>query len=92
MMLSPLNCICRRQFDIANREAMDESAEWRQKYDSEVDRLNKCLKKLQVVCVLFLEFLLFIFQIVWPERFRFKYYTVVVCSWLFTPRHLKFGM
>ncbi|XP_058771135.1 uncharacterized protein LOC131644604 [Vicia villosa] len=40
--------ILRRQFDIANREAMDESAEWRQKYDSEVDRVNKCLKKLQV--------------------------------------------
>ncbi|KAL5067878.1 hypothetical protein RYX36_018765 [Vicia faba] len=40
--------ILRRQFDIANREAMDESAEWRQKYDSEVDRVNKCSKELQV--------------------------------------------
>ncbi|CAL5207226.1 unnamed protein product [Lathyrus oleraceus] len=38
----------RRQFDIANREAMDESAEWRQKYDWEVDRANKCVKELQV--------------------------------------------
>lgn len=52
MMLGPLKCICRRQFDIANREAMDESAEWRQKYDWEVDRANKCVKELQVVCVL----------------------------------------
>ncbi|CAK8571591.1 unnamed protein product [Lathyrus sativus] len=40
--------ILRRQFDIANREAMDESAEWRQKYDTEVDRANKCIKELQV--------------------------------------------
>ncbi|MCH89811.1 hypothetical protein A2U01_0010713, partial [Trifolium medium] len=37
-----------RQFDIANREAMDESAEWRLKYDTEVDRVNKCIKDLQV--------------------------------------------
>ncbi|XP_073223913.1 uncharacterized protein [Cicer arietinum] len=39
--------ILRRQFDIANREAMDESAEWRLKYDEEVDRVKKCLKELQ---------------------------------------------
>ncbi|CAJ2656689.1 unnamed protein product [Trifolium pratense] len=40
--------LIRRQFDIANREAMDESAEWRLKYDTEVDRVNKCIKELQV--------------------------------------------
>jgi hypothetical protein len=40
---------------------MDESAEWRLKYDTEVDRLNKCIKELQVVCI-FLGFLLSTFQ------------------------------
>ncbi|XP_061374251.1 uncharacterized protein LOC133316508 [Gastrolobium bilobum] len=40
--------LLRRQFDIANREAMDESAEWRLKYDEEVDRAKKCLHELQV--------------------------------------------
>lgn len=55
--------ICRRQFDIANREAMDESAEWRVKYDEEVDRLRKCLRELQVVCIIFLGFSLSTFQI-----------------------------
>ncbi|OAY80235.1 hypothetical protein ACMD2_15740 [Ananas comosus] len=30
--------ILRRQFERANLEAMDESAEWRMKYDSEVER------------------------------------------------------
>ncbi|KAG4959512.1 hypothetical protein JHK87_036145 [Glycine soja] len=38
----------RLQFDIANREAMDESAEWRLRYDEEVDRTNKCLQQLQL--------------------------------------------
>ncbi|XP_027366763.1 uncharacterized protein LOC113873021 isoform X2 [Abrus precatorius] len=39
--------LLRRQFDIANREAMDESAEWRLRYDEEVDRGKKCLQQLQ---------------------------------------------
>ncbi|XP_020972429.1 uncharacterized protein LOC107628631 [Arachis ipaensis] len=39
--------LLRRQFDIANREAMDESAEWRLRYDQAVDRENKCLQELQ---------------------------------------------
>lgn len=30
--------LCRRQFERANLEAMDESAEWRMKYDGEVER------------------------------------------------------
>ncbi|KAG7017361.1 hypothetical protein SDJN02_19226 [Cucurbita argyrosperma subsp. argyrosperma] len=34
--------LLRRQFDLANREAMDESAEWRRMYDHEHDRANKC--------------------------------------------------
>lgn len=49
VLFGPLNCLSRKQFDIANREAMDESAEWRLKYDEEVDRVNKCLKELQLV-------------------------------------------
>ncbi|KAL5148949.1 hypothetical protein HKD37_13G035902 [Glycine soja] len=40
--------LLRLQFDIANREAMDESAEWRLRYDEEVDRTNKCLQQLQL--------------------------------------------
>ncbi|KAK7279351.1 hypothetical protein RJT34_24400 [Clitoria ternatea] len=39
--------LLRRQFDIANKEAMDESAEWRLRYDEEVDRTKKCLQELQ---------------------------------------------
>lgn len=38
--------IFRRQFDLANREAMDESAEWRMKYDEEAERAAKCDKEL----------------------------------------------
>ncbi|XP_020213283.1 uncharacterized protein LOC109797599 [Cajanus cajan] len=41
--------LLRQQFDIANREAMDESAEWRLRYDKEVDRTKKCLHELQVL-------------------------------------------
>ncbi|CAN0926898.1 hypothetical protein LINGRAHAP2_LOCUS35574 [Linum grandiflorum] len=36
----------RRQFDLANREAMDESAEWRMKYDEEAERAAKCDKEM----------------------------------------------
>ncbi|KAL0710847.1 hypothetical protein Bca4012_017825 [Brassica carinata] len=32
----------RRQFDLANREAMDESAEWRRMFDSEAEKASKC--------------------------------------------------
>ncbi|KAG5549876.1 hypothetical protein RHGRI_014994 [Rhododendron griersonianum] len=32
----------RRQFDSANREAMEESAEWRLRYDEEVKKSRKC--------------------------------------------------
>ncbi|KAK2972129.1 hypothetical protein RJ640_007190 [Escallonia rubra] len=38
--------LIRRQFDLANREAMDESAEWRLKYDEEVEKATKCAKEL----------------------------------------------
>ncbi|PIA37374.1 hypothetical protein AQUCO_03000160v1 [Aquilegia coerulea] len=41
--------IIRRQFDLANREAMDESAEWRFKYDMELDRATKCAMELTQV-------------------------------------------
>ncbi|KAJ4847848.1 hypothetical protein Tsubulata_000175 [Turnera subulata] len=35
-----------RQFDLASKEALDESAEWRMKYDEEVERAAKCDKEL----------------------------------------------
>ncbi|KAK1549862.1 hypothetical protein Q3G72_009103 [Acer saccharum] len=38
--------LLRKQFDLANREAMDESAEWRLKFDVEAERANKCDKEL----------------------------------------------
>ncbi|KAL5742928.1 hypothetical protein ACOSP7_029660 [Xanthoceras sorbifolium] len=41
--------LLRRQFDLANREAMDESAEWRLKYDAEVEKATKCAKELTEV-------------------------------------------
>ncbi|KAJ6699155.1 ACYL-COA-BINDING DOMAIN PROTEIN [Salix purpurea] len=44
--------LIRRQFDLANREASDESAEWRMKYDEEVERAAKCDKQLVEVCML----------------------------------------
>lgn len=39
----------RRQFDLANREAMDESAEWRLKYDVEAERATQCMNELKQV-------------------------------------------
>ena len=44
-----LKNLCRRQFDLANREAMDESAEWRLKYDVEVESSTNCAKELNEV-------------------------------------------
>ncbi|KAH7867272.1 hypothetical protein Vadar_031166 [Vaccinium darrowii] len=38
--------LLRRQFDLANREAMEESAEWRLRYDEEVERSRKCAAEL----------------------------------------------
>ncbi|KAF5737552.1 hypothetical protein HS088_TW13G00437 [Tripterygium wilfordii] len=38
--------LLRRQFDLANREAMDESAEWRMRYDVEAERATDCDKQL----------------------------------------------
>ncbi|KAJ8899882.1 hypothetical protein K2173_019585 [Erythroxylum novogranatense] len=38
--------LLRRQFDLANRDALDESAEWRMKYDEETERAAKCDKEL----------------------------------------------
>lgn len=51
---------CRRQFDLANREAMDESAEWRLKYDEEVERATKCLTELIKVCTTLINFIIFL--------------------------------
>ncbi|XP_056170659.1 uncharacterized protein LOC115673467 [Syzygium oleosum] len=39
--------LLRKQFDLANREAMDESAEWRLKYDEELERANTCEAELR---------------------------------------------
>ncbi|EPS74087.1 hypothetical protein M569_00671, partial [Genlisea aurea] len=36
----------RKEFDLANREAMDESAEWRRRYDFEFERATKCAREL----------------------------------------------
>ncbi|XP_024923523.1 uncharacterized protein LOC107435029 isoform X4 [Ziziphus jujuba] len=41
--------LLRRQFDLANKEAMDESAEWRLKYDVEAERATKCLGELNKI-------------------------------------------
>ncbi|CAA0836500.1 Unknown protein [Striga hermonthica] len=38
--------LLRKQFDLANREAMDESAEWRRRFDFEFDKASKCLSEL----------------------------------------------
>ncbi|KAK8561903.1 hypothetical protein V6N13_148948 [Hibiscus sabdariffa] len=39
--------LIRRQFDLANKEAMDESAEWRFRFDKEAERASKCAKELE---------------------------------------------
>ncbi|KAB1223830.1 hypothetical protein CJ030_MR2G009183 [Morella rubra] len=39
----------RRQFDLANKEAMDESAEWRLRYDKEAERTTKCVNELRKI-------------------------------------------
>lgn len=44
---------CRRQFDFASREAMDESAEWRRRYDDEFDKASKCFSELEEVSISF---------------------------------------
>ncbi|CAL8164935.1 unnamed protein product [Prunus armeniaca] len=41
--------LLRRQFDLANREAMDESAEWRLKYDVEAERATECMNELKQI-------------------------------------------
>ncbi|KAJ8616017.1 hypothetical protein MRB53_035389 [Persea americana] len=41
----------RKQFDLANREAMEESAEWRLKYDEQVQRATQLLGELERVKV-----------------------------------------
>ncbi|XP_071707014.1 uncharacterized protein [Rutidosis leptorrhynchoides] len=41
--------LIRRQFDIANREAVDESAEWRLRFDEAQERATNCTKELKTV-------------------------------------------
>ncbi|KAJ9540280.1 hypothetical protein OSB04_026786 [Centaurea solstitialis] len=41
--------LLRRQFDLASMEAMDESAEWRRKFDEAQERATKCTKELKRV-------------------------------------------
>ncbi|KAL6534175.1 hypothetical protein OROHE_013100 [Orobanche hederae] len=43
--------LLRRQFDFASREAMDESAEWRRRYDGEFDKASKCFSELEELSV-----------------------------------------
>ncbi|XP_010037965.2 uncharacterized protein LOC104426560 [Eucalyptus grandis] len=39
--------LLRKEFDLAHREAMDESAEWRRMYDEELERANRCKAELR---------------------------------------------
>ncbi|KAK4743230.1 hypothetical protein SAY87_001231 [Trapa incisa] len=39
----------RKEFDLAHREAMDESAEWRRQYDNEHERASNCERELTEV-------------------------------------------
>ncbi|KAK6140229.1 hypothetical protein DH2020_026027 [Rehmannia glutinosa] len=41
--------LLRREFDLANREAMDESAEWRRRYDLEAEKAAKCSRELEEI-------------------------------------------
>ncbi|KAL0409925.1 UNVERIFIED_CONTAM: hypothetical protein Slati_3582200 [Sesamum latifolium] len=41
--------LLRRQFDLANREAMDESAEWRRRYDWEFEKAAECSRQLEEI-------------------------------------------
>ncbi|XVE76186.1 hypothetical protein DITRI_Ditri12bG0152800 [Diplodiscus trichospermus] len=41
--------LLRRQFDLANKEAMDETAEWRLRFDEEADKASKCAKELEKI-------------------------------------------
>ncbi|TYI65614.1 hypothetical protein E1A91_D09G169200v1 [Gossypium mustelinum] len=41
--------LLRSQFDLANKEAMDESAEWRLRFDEEADKASKCAKELEKI-------------------------------------------
>ncbi|KAF5747882.1 hypothetical protein HS088_TW05G00612 [Tripterygium wilfordii] len=41
--------LLRKQFDLANRDAMDESAEWRMRYNAEAERASKCGKQLMEI-------------------------------------------
>ncbi|GMI80010.1 hypothetical protein like AT2G37195 [Hibiscus trionum] len=41
--------LIRRQFDLANEEAMDESAEWRLRFDKEAEKASKCAKELEEI-------------------------------------------
>lgn len=45
--------LIRKQFDLASREAMDESAEWRRRFDAEVLKVSKCEKELDRIKVSF---------------------------------------
>ncbi|XP_010516978.1 PREDICTED: uncharacterized protein LOC104792505 [Camelina sativa] len=39
----------RKQFDLANREAMDESADWRRMFDKEAEKASKCTTELAMI-------------------------------------------
>ncbi|KAF3652767.1 hypothetical protein BC332_23056 [Capsicum chinense] len=41
--------LLRRQFDLASREAMDESAMWRKRFDDEEDKSSTCQKELNKI-------------------------------------------
>ncbi|KAL5546167.1 hypothetical protein UlMin_005854 [Ulmus minor] len=41
--------LLRRQFDLANREAIEESAAWRLRFDEEAERVAQCMSELKQV-------------------------------------------
>ncbi|KAK8636320.1 hypothetical protein V6N13_124067 [Hibiscus sabdariffa] len=52
--------LIRRQFDLANKEAMDESAEWRLRFDNEAEKASKCAEELREACSFLVSILIFV--------------------------------
>ncbi|XP_020553678.1 uncharacterized protein LOC105174294 isoform X2 [Sesamum indicum] len=59
--------LLRRQFDLANREAMDESAEWRRRYDWEFEKAAECSRQLEEATAIFASVLVFQWRSVTPD-------------------------
>ncbi|KAK9018659.1 hypothetical protein V6N11_033706 [Hibiscus sabdariffa] len=55
--------LIRRQFDLANKEAMDESAEWRLRFDNEAEKASKCAEELREACSFLVSILIFVLNL-----------------------------